>query len=1527
MHMRNMLLREKLARCFLGVVLAWSMCPTGLAMAAGVVPEGEGVGIEQAPGSKRNVDTDNGPVGAAGDGGSGQENPDGVEEVGDAVESASGAAMPSTGLSLTAAASGSDAVETEAPSGASAASADVGAPDEAKRFEGDLVGDDGGMSVTVSVDADAGVPEGSSLSVREITADDPRYGVYLSKLQVAVGEGMPERPMEACFFDVTIEDGQREVEPEAVVGVSMASDGISQGDGIVHFAGADEEAELLSAAVSDGAAEFETGSFSVYGIYRYKDADLVSDLDGLEVIIANENPANNYIAYVTDNLKSNGFAPLKGYRRFHRLIFPTDEATNPDGLRPTAWTFHALTEPDPSIGVTQDVFDRPENAGVLYTISTKTDEGTRYMRLANSRASLSETPVPLRIVPGSGDNEGKVMIYVPKGMPNDNIRLNLRAGRITNWFEGTNWAQINENDWYTVFVTENMEIVAENEQNMANKASVSALQDGDEVVLYHSEWDASTNSYVQLAINGYGDLVLLTDEGGTVGWYTQYAVESGRKMSSVKWRFTVGTNVDGTPSGYYWLQNTDTGAYLSPRALYDEDGVKIADVVLPGEGIEPGTPESFDYSVQLPGRAEGRFVSSVAAWSYKDGTEGLRIVESPDDVFGYDLYKGLYGDADEFNFAVAFEQTDLTEKRTIDSTSMGVQIKMYDYSGRSFMDGLLGSSAITGVNDSKTTWFVPRLVEPVLVDGMPVAVSSGEPLAGLFGDDIAMEANHLFLESVYNETGYYAYDSSKNYAYFNQDGEDAGNFTVYNELGSPRGSNSTTRSHSHFMPFSRLLETLWPEKNTMDKFAHDLPIDDPRYGDDVHQVETAPRLDGGYDYQFGMTVETTFLQTLTKFDEYGHDSILEFTGDDDLWVFIDDVLVLDLGGIHAAVSGKINFTTGDISYGVSTPKSGDGTDADVPLPPTTIRACFEQAGVFPDGTPWDDALADSHFDGNTLKSAFRGHTMKLFFLERGGNASNFDARFNLRPVRTDSVLVGKTVSGTRKQSYMNEDFMFQAFKADGTPMDEAMVATMTGRGMWEMTDEEVTFETVRIGGVTYGNVFRLSHGEGAYFPIGADEGYYVREVGIDPDRVGEVTVNGEPASGPSRTQNAGDAALEDVESDVEEASGRREVVFDNEMLSGKLRITKSLVLASGQRPDPETTFRFRVMVGADAQSLSPYSVGPYYVRTEVDGEQVYCTRVDGRIVPLSQRDDGTYYYLVDGEEVTISNKDATDPVFDYSSQTGYIDYVPAGYTVEVQGMLPGMAFSVEETGVPEGYRLASIGDGGDGTFDVLSDEGAEVLVGRMRDDADAEVAVSNRYMDGTFRLRKVSSADETEYLPGALFELYATPPANVGGETVFDRDDVLARFESDADGFLEVLSPGYYGADAGDIDLSLAEGTYYLRETKAPDGYVLDNPVSSFSIDENGDLHVNGLVDWDPVTGEMVYTSRDNLEVGEDTEVGGVVLQTGMISNVKPPDEIDMPMTGGAGDRVLPCLLGFAAVAAVLLLGTLRTGKRRVNSS
>lgn len=84
--------------------------------------------------------------------------------------------------------------------------------------------------------------------------------------------------------------------------------------------------------------------------------------------------------------------------------------------------------------------------------------------------------------------------------------------------------------------------------------------------------------------------------------------------------------------------------------------------------------------------------------------------------------------------------------------------------------------------------------------------------------------------------------------------------------------------------------------------------------------------------------------------------VFRFSGDDDIWVFIDDVLVLDLGGTHGAVTGTINFATGKVEQYLDW--LGATTTVGVNSFPTTIKACYEAAGKEPNGGLNGDIFAD-----------------------------------------------------------------------------------------------------------------------------------------------------------------------------------------------------------------------------------------------------------------------------------------------------------------------------------------------------------------------------------------------------------------------------------------------------------------------------------------------------------------------------------------------------------------------------------------
>lgn len=153
-------------------------------------------------------------------------------------------------------------------------------------------------------------------------------------------------------------------------------------------------------------------------------------------------------------------------------------------------------------------------------------------------------------------------------------------------------------------------------------------------------------------------------------------------------------------------------------------------------------------------------------------------------------------------------------------------------------------------------------------------------------------------------------------------------------------------------------------------------------------------------YSFGMNLGAEFYMP-----EYGkvnnQDMVFDFTGDDDVWVFIDGVLVLDLGGIHQALDGSIDFATGKITY--DKPQSNGNS------PAATIAEAFSKVGE-----KWDS-------------TAYKTHHLSFFYLERGDGGSNCKIRFNLPVKPSKAIDIEKETLGTIE----NKQFQFQLF-VDGS---------------------------------------------------------------------------------------------------------------------------------------------------------------------------------------------------------------------------------------------------------------------------------------------------------------------------------------------------------------------------------------------------------------------------------------------------------------------------------------------------------------
>lgn len=185
----------------------------------------------------------------------------------------------------------------------------------------------------------------------------------------------------------------------------------------------------------------------------------------------------------------------------------------------------------------------------------------------------------------------------------------------------------------------------------------------------------------------------------------------------------------------------------------------------------------------------------------------------------------------------------------------------------------------------------------------------------------------------------------------------------------------------------------------------------------------------GYDFGFGMRLDLDFTLGANG-KTNGEDTVFNFSGDDDLWVYLDGVLVLDMGGDHKMSQGCIDFTTlksyvnnidttfqgTDLVYTNSSDKSGYSYSAEFPA-------------LFSDDT---ETRGSSKFNNNNVNAH---HTLTVFYMERGMIESNLKVGFNFEPI-TDSLDVTKTVDtsnvNTKLQTAVKnaDDFGF-AIKENG----------------------------------------------------------------------------------------------------------------------------------------------------------------------------------------------------------------------------------------------------------------------------------------------------------------------------------------------------------------------------------------------------------------------------------------------------------------------------------------------------------------
>lgn len=594
-------------------------------------------------------------------------------------------------------------------------------------------------------------------------------------------------------------------------------------------------------------------------------------------------------------------------------------------------------------------------------------------------------------------------------------------------------------------------------------------------------------------------------------------------------------------------------------------------------------------------------------------------------------------------------------EETVDSAKRGITINMFNYNTDEINAGhsLKFSNGKDGVKEDYNRYRGPADLSTGIMqkklgqDSYPIVDKDNkESSSYLFstkegtGKEFYSDANYLFKQDA---DGYYEYDSTKNFAQFNKNTKE---FTVYKVPGSSKDPIDLQQGSKHgsFFPFNTL-------------------GDDKYWG--IPQIsEKSP------DFHFGMTMSAKFIQPKDgKIN--GNNMVFEFSGDDDVWVYIDGVLVLDIGGIHNEVLGSINFADGTVKVGSNIN--------------TNLKKLFNDANA-------NANIKGDFVSGKSIFKDYTAHTINFYYLERGKGDSNCKLKFNLPTVPKKSVTVEKQLSNTDKEKYANVEFKFQLLLQDdkGEYVPSNTAGTLSD-------DSEVEFNREEINGVPYDNVFTLKPGQKAKFS-GLEENtkYKVQELGVSKDRYDRVLINDEETTNENGNVISREATVD----------SRAVVVVTNVLasvaeLDFKKVNTKGAALSGAgftltSQADNSKTYRAESgddgIINFENLPLGTYTLTETKVPDNYENRNTWIVKVEkdeaGTVVATLYEADGktavekdskdSYYHIVNYTHQELIESDV-----EYSKKAQVIDWKNRTYKIDISAESKSRSSSTVVTGAAD----------------------------------------------------------------------------------------------------------------------------------------------------------------------------------------------------------------------------------------------------
>ncbi len=387
----------------------------------------------------------------------------------------------------------------------------------------------------------------------------------------------------------------------------------------------------------------------------------------------------------------------------------------------------------------------------------------------------------------------------------------------------------------------------------------------------------------------------------------------------------------------------------------------------------------------------------------------------------------------------------------------------------------------------------------------------------------------------------------------------------------------------------------------------------------------------------GFGTEFTIPFTLSKDGKInGQDITFNFTGDDDVWVFIDDYLVLDMGGAHRMASGTIDFAEKNVTVeSAFTPDKSTTAawkDGATRANQTSEKRTKKFTQIKTEGkNTFEDIMADDS----------KVHTLKMFYMERGMFDSNMSVSFNFSPIPSGLTL-GKDVDtkpvndGLKSVVETKDNFDFTVKDNDTTRTEYTYEKDYNGTGTERNTTTDGVVEGLADN--VYAKNFEYTEADdngnkgliiGTGFTITETENsnYNTRWFVTDIST--------------GKTTNRGDGLvstfkLGDVSSGLTKVNYN--VNFVNTPKVGTVNITKAW---DGVVPDTlkNTEFPFKVEVDLDGEA-DEYGYSAYPLEYTVDGND-YVTDANGNFT-LKSGQTAAFEGIPTGAKVKVTETKTTD---------------------------------------------------------------------------------------------------------------------------------------------------------------------------------------------------------------------------------------------------------------------------------------------